>query len=487
MVTREGLSGEAENGSADGGFAVCLSGGGLRATFFHLGVLRAMRDLDLLRRVNKICSVSGGSILAAHACVHWDDYSTSGSDDQSFFASTVALAELGRRDIRGRCVRRAMLLGLLPTFRIPAQLEQHYGELLGGRSLDDLPSTGPDLHILATSLTSGALVDFGRHGVTFSGRSSHGSETFPVSSLPLARAVAASAAFPPLVSPVPLSGRDLHATASEFPNTEYLTDGGIYDNLGTHRMMELLPRGDSNTVMVISDASAAFDWRVGQRRWGPVSRNVRASSIVMSRVSQLESQLAEGPRTVSVTIGDLVTDGDLPAGSRHQPQPVDIQRACRFVRTDLDAFTMEEIQVLVRHGYECGVKSLQSYVQAMPPGALVDPAPAPWPGYVQEIPLYRAAQVMVDASDILDENAVNIEKETRQAFGGPPISDDELSRARANEEEERAEASERAKAVRRLEESATRRLRLWSASDPFSWLALLLLLAVATVVVAWVL
>jgi predicted acylesterase/phospholipase RssA len=45
---------------------LALSGGGFRATLFHLGVLRRLAELDLLRDVSVISSVSGGSILAAH-------------------------------------------------------------------------------------------------------------------------------------------------------------------------------------------------------------------------------------------------------------------------------------------------------------------------------------------------------------------------------------------------------------------------------------
>ena len=44
---------------------LALSGGGLRATLFHLGVVRFLRDAGLLRDITHIVSVSGGSILGA--------------------------------------------------------------------------------------------------------------------------------------------------------------------------------------------------------------------------------------------------------------------------------------------------------------------------------------------------------------------------------------------------------------------------------------
>ena len=73
---------------------LCLSGGGLRATFFHLGAVHALRDLGLLQRVTQIASVSGGSILAAHLVLNWDRYT--GSDEAFIAAQRELLEETGR-------------------------------------------------------------------------------------------------------------------------------------------------------------------------------------------------------------------------------------------------------------------------------------------------------------------------------------------------------------------------------------------------------
>lgn len=53
---------------------LALSGGGFRATLFHLGLLRYLRQAGLLTHVKYITSVSGGSIAAAHAVLRWDNY-----------------------------------------------------------------------------------------------------------------------------------------------------------------------------------------------------------------------------------------------------------------------------------------------------------------------------------------------------------------------------------------------------------------------------
>lgn len=57
-----------KSGSSKIGLA--LSGGGFRASFFHIGVLARMADLGLLRHVEVISTVSGGSIIGALYYLH---------------------------------------------------------------------------------------------------------------------------------------------------------------------------------------------------------------------------------------------------------------------------------------------------------------------------------------------------------------------------------------------------------------------------------
>ena len=46
------------------GLALCLSGGGYRAMVFHVGVLWRLNEVGLLPKLNRISTVSGGSITA---------------------------------------------------------------------------------------------------------------------------------------------------------------------------------------------------------------------------------------------------------------------------------------------------------------------------------------------------------------------------------------------------------------------------------------
>src|SRR3954467_1771499 len=82
---------------------LALSGGGFRATLYHLGLVRFLRDAGRLRQVTHITSVSGGSVLAAHLALNWDRYT--GTEDQ-FDAAAAEILAFVRMDVRNRIIRR---------------------------------------------------------------------------------------------------------------------------------------------------------------------------------------------------------------------------------------------------------------------------------------------------------------------------------------------------------------------------------------------
>src|SRR5215218_5585005 len=53
------------------GIALCLSGGGYRAMLFHVGALWRLNQLGFLPKLDRVSSVSGGSITAATLGRHW--------------------------------------------------------------------------------------------------------------------------------------------------------------------------------------------------------------------------------------------------------------------------------------------------------------------------------------------------------------------------------------------------------------------------------
>jgi NTE family protein len=94
---------------------LALSGGGFRAAAFHLGVLKRLRELGLLQKIDVISTVSGGSITGAY-WVYWQAIRVDTlNSDEEWNKFERSLIEFVRRGIRGR----AMSLGFfLPTLAL---------------------------------------------------------------------------------------------------------------------------------------------------------------------------------------------------------------------------------------------------------------------------------------------------------------------------------------------------------------------------------
>jgi hypothetical protein len=135
---------------------------------------------------------------------YWDftrEYSED-KDDRGFFEASAELVLFGMRNLRGRILRRSLLLGwILPSFSRSNLLIRHYSKLYGGAELGQLPREGPAFWFLSTSLTTGHCCAFTRDG--YSVFETDGIRRYTAPDLPLGLAVAASSAFPPLFPAIP--------------------------------------------------------------------------------------------------------------------------------------------------------------------------------------------------------------------------------------------------------------------------------------------
>jgi predicted acylesterase/phospholipase RssA len=271
-----------------------LSGGGFRATLFHLGVVRFLYETKRLEAVKRIVAVSGGSILAAHLVLQWNQYV---GVNEAFDKVAQELIKFTEADIRGKVVRRWLFawLSLLPRLILPKPqrwtschiLEQYYKRLFRNAMLQDLRGDGrPEVAFNCTSLSTGSPCFFSPAGFVWYDRDE---ENFVASDeARVAFAVAASSAFPPLFPPIEISNETLATSKDQFRETHYLTDGGVYDNLGIDRLMWSQRTLADLDILLVSDAEGDFDAEFETSYRFPVGRNVRASDILMTRVSSLQ-------------------------------------------------------------------------------------------------------------------------------------------------------------------------------------------------------
>ena len=233
------------------GIGLCLSGGGFRAMLFHLGAFQRLNELGLLPRIDRVASVSGGSIASGALAVAWSELEFDAAGIATNFNEKVAAPILNLSTKRVDVP--AILLGMLPLMNGATCAAVAYDNFLfRGKSLQDLPDR-PRFSFTATSLQSGVLWRFAKD---YAADWRVGRWVAP--KLPLATVVAASAAFPPYLSPAYIDvpdnaivaqlGSDLNGGA--FTRRLCLTDGGVYDNLG------LEPVWKRYRTILVSDGGA---------------------------------------------------------------------------------------------------------------------------------------------------------------------------------------------------------------------------------------
>lgn len=246
---------------------LALSGGGSRAIAFHLGCLRALHDREVLDRVAVISGVSGGSVMSALWAYSSDD----------FEAFDARVCDLLRRGLQLRITRRALLsprapqalasrfaasgtsavsraphralnLGRWATRRARRELPQPplrravsrtdaFADVLSTHVLGDLRMDAPrrggrEVVINACDLATGSAFRFGSQE---SGTWQHG--TIVGNDVPVATAVAASAAYPLALPALDREWLFERRNGEQHRERVVLTDGGVFDNLGTTCML----------------------------------------------------------------------------------------------------------------------------------------------------------------------------------------------------------------------------------------------------------
>lgn len=396
-----------------GKVGLALSGGGFRASLFHIGVLARLAEMDMLRHVEVLSCVSGGSIIGAHYYLKLRTLLEAKHDSEITREDYLKLVDEMEREFMGAIVTNPRMQVFSEVTKLGARTDR-MGQLLdetlygpvaglarGERPLlrnllvrpKDQPNFKPKyenwrrrhkvpiLILNATTLNTGHNWQF---TASFMGESPNnidpevdGNERLrrmyyeeeappPHDATPLGRAVAASAAVPGLFRPVRLSGL--------YPEREIeLVDGGVHDNQGVDGLLE-----QDCTVLLVSDASGQLvSQRQPHRNEGAVL--MRSNDTLMARVRELEhKELCARKRAgllrdfmfVHLKKDLLVepvnwNDCDLPKESRPRPgaRPDskdltrygvrgDVQNLLSGIRTDLDAFSEAEAFGLMASGYK---------------------------------------------------------------------------------------------------------------------------------------
>jgi len=331
------------------GIALCLSGGGYRAMLFHAGAIWRLNELSLLRKINLISSVSGGSIASGALAVAWNSLQWDPTGRASNLQQTFVAPVL--RQAQDAIDYESIALGLLPWDSAFRQVAQSYERniTVGPKTLQDLPPQ-PEFVFNTTSLMSGRDWRFTR-GYAADWRV--GMIQAPTFSL--AEVIAASSAFPPFLSPAsfalngltisaPTGKEDLHK--SPFTDKALLSDGGVYDNMG------LEPAWKRYRTLLVSNAGRPFDaLEHPPADW--LNQMRRVVDITMDQDQALRERILiyayqQKFRTGALWGFNVKADG--PDG-RPPLLTEEEYSAAKAMRTRLNYFTPAEQALLLKAGY----------------------------------------------------------------------------------------------------------------------------------------
>lgn len=349
---------------------LALSGGGVRALVFHLGVFRWLAVTGQWPNVAAISSVSGGSLAVGLtlgvAGGKWPSSAQLISD-----VLPRAKLKLTQIDVQREYIKRSLIR---PTrlFRGRANVVGdvlHDSWSLSG-SLSDLPDY-PDIRINCTTYETGKNWRFSKEKM---GDYLTGYVTKP--NFPIAQAVAASAAFPGLIGPLRMDLDAKKLIRSEFQPPEdkealenlravTLWDGGVYENLGLESLYKNRSLQRGIDYLIVSDASGQLG--LESRRWArsppfyiPATRlvNIAADQTRALRSRDFVRFIGEYPskgryfyiknsvpeifkraeKALPVDWGELQSDADV--------------RKCANHPTNLRALTPSEFELLSNRGFE---------------------------------------------------------------------------------------------------------------------------------------
>jgi NTE family protein len=358
---------------------LALSGGGVRAAVFHLGLLGRLAADDLLEQVTFVSTVSGGSLGTGLV------YSLSGNRWPTSEEYLSTIAPRARRYLTGKDLQLDAVFRLLTRpwhlfygrAKLLAESIEHLWDVRG--LINELPDE-PRWVINATAYESGKNWRFMRKRM-----GDYKLNQTPEPAFPVASAMAASAAFPILIGPLVLRTKDFawsrftgesrHATLpaeTEVPSV-HLWDGGVYDNLGIEALFK--PGGkryrDEYNFLIVSDASPPL----GIERPFPLRRARRLINIAMDQVSslrarQLVEHFASHPGSGAyMKVGNTaqyileqagVDEEEVAAAVSSCLSQKDAELAVAH-KTTLRRPSEEEFDRLYRHGWEVADCTLSAY------------------------------------------------------------------------------------------------------------------------------
>jgi len=259
---------------------VTLSGGGFRATFAAVGVLRYLADAGLLANLRYASSVSGGSVANAMAATCWSKVRDAGYSSTAVDTHVIApLAEqIVEASVRAEVIRNLWRAAATKnrTDVLAWAFDKWFFHGLELEALDD------ECRWIfnAANLATGVRFAFERDVL---GDYVTGMAATKGTGKRVAEAVAASAAVPGAFAPMRIRGVDFPCGRTSTPR---LLDGGAYDNTG----LEALDDDHYRNVFTVSINAGGVLVTGGYGKVPIVRELARANSLLYRQSTALRTR-----------------------------------------------------------------------------------------------------------------------------------------------------------------------------------------------------
>lgn len=277
--------------------ALALSGGGMRAILFHLGVLRFLAENNLLENINYISSVSGGSLLVG-LVFSVSEYKWPSSKDflkevYPKVRKTILEKSLQRNSFN-RFLLHLCFLSMNECLR--ASLRYYWG--ISG-AINNLPET-PTWAINCSTQETG-----NRWRIKGGTMGDYEIAYTNAENLFISDAITISASFPGLIGNYEIKTKEhkwfdykTHRETKIKYKKIHLLDGGLYDNLGLEPIFDPQEQKIKNNsdvdYIILSDAGYPFV-RKNPSIWIKFfSRSMRIVDIIYENVRKLRSRVFAG-------------------------------------------------------------------------------------------------------------------------------------------------------------------------------------------------
>lgn len=342
---------------------IALSGGGIRAAIFHLGVFKWLAEENALENIEHISTVSGASICVG-LIYSFNNNKFPSSNNYNDVLEKIKEAVI-KHNVQKKLISYALSRQIHNFFNKPkilSKIMQKYWNMTG--KFSDLEKK-PRWSINATTIETGKRFAFSQKHI-----GDYKLGYIKDLNYDISMAVAMSAAFPFFIGNQYFKIKCQEWVdhndnpIANIPKSIHLWDGGVYDNLGLEAIYKMDKGGyckDDLDFLIAANAALPFNFNYKMKRFD-IKRilDISMSQVNILRIRSYIDFINRNKNGIYINIGNhvgkILKNSNMPEEEKNKIIKLcDTEENCIKVqkyKTTLLSPTSEDFELILRHGYE---------------------------------------------------------------------------------------------------------------------------------------